>query len=599
MRRGGGGGAFGFGTDEELTRQEAGRLFRRLGPFLRPYRRGVALASVLLILQSTCVLLGPFMVRRGIDGGVDHHNLHLVDTSGAMYLVLAISGLVLTRLVILVVARVGESLLRDLRTGVFAHLQSLSLAFFESEKTGRLVSRMTSDIDALQELVSQGLVMFVSNALLFVGALGFLIVLSPALAACTLVVVPFVALATRWFRRESNQAYLEVRDRVGQTMSTLQEGLAGVRVVQAFGREQTFSGRFHEVNEEQYSAWIRTVSLSARYFPIIEGAGVATQAIVLGIGGVFVHRGTASVGTVAAFLLYLGNVFEPIQQLSQLFNTVQAAGAALVKLFGLLDERTTIPERAGAVDLPDDGALVAEHVSFGYRADVPVLHDVSMRLAPGERLALVGPTGAGKSTLAKLLVRFYDPTAGAVSFGGIDLRDAALASLRDRIVVVPQEGFLFSGSVRDNVRVARPDATDADVDAAVAALGLRERFALLPAGLDTEVRERGSALSAGERQLVSLSRAALADPAVLVLDEATSNLDPGTERMVERALERLMEGRSVVVIAHRLSTAARADRVVVVDDGRIVEEGTHAALIARGGAYAALFRSWTGAAAGD
>jgi ATP-binding cassette, subfamily B, bacterial len=408
--------------------------------------------------------------------------------------------------------------------------------------------------------------------------------------------VPPALYATRWFRRESNRAYLEVRERIGTNLATLQEGLAGVRVVQAFGREQAFTGRFETTNEAQYDANMETIRISTRYFPFMEGLGIAATAAIVGIGGYFASENIVSVGTVAAFVLYLNNLFEPVQQLSQQYNIVQSSGAALKKLFGLLDVEPTITERDGAVDLPSDGALVVSNVSFAYGDNVDVLHDVNLTIGNGERLALVGPTGAGKSTLAKLVVRFYDPRVGSISMGGVDLRDATLSSLRERIVVVPQEGFLFTGTVRDNVRVGKPDATDAEVDAAVEALGIRARFRALPDGLDTEVRERGSRLSAGERQLVSLARAALADPAVLVLDEATSNLDPGTERTVERALERLTQGRTVVVVAHRLSTAARADRVGVVDNGVLAELGSHEELVRREGRYAALYASWTAAA---
>jgi len=296
-------------------------------------------------------------------------------------------------------------------------------------------------------------------------------------------------------------------------------------------------------------------------------------------------------------VLYLNNLFEPVQQLGQLYNTLQSAAAALYKLFGLLDTKPSIGERPGAIDLPERGAFEVDHVSFGYADGPDVLHDVSLVVEPGERIALVGPTGAGKSTLAKLVARFYDPRSGVVRYGGVDLRDATLASLRARIVVVPQEGYLFAGTIRENVRVGRPSASDADVDAALEVLGIRDRFASLREGLDTEVRERGSRLSAGERQLVSLARAALADPPVLVLDEATSNLDPGTEQAVERALEALTERRTVFVVAHRLSTAARADRVAVVDDGRIVEIGPHEELVQREGRYASLWASWSSAQA--
>ncbi|MGH2684587.1 MAG: ABC transporter ATP-binding protein, partial [Actinomycetota bacterium] len=350
----------------------------------------------------------------------------------------------------------------------------------------------------------------------------------------------------------------------------------------------------------QLGAHMRTEKIAAIYFPTIEMAQGVAIAIILGLGGFLSSRGAVTVGTVAAFVLYLQNLFEPIQQLSQLFNTLQAAGAALNKLYGLLDERPAVAERPGAVDLAGGGDLRVDDVSFAYGNREPVLRDVTLTVREGERMALVGPTGAGKSTLAKLMVRFYDPTHGSVQLGGLDLRDATISSLRDRIIVVPQEGFLFGGTVRDNLLIGRPEATDIDIEAAIDRLDLRARFDAMADGLDTEVRERGANFSAGERQLVSLVRAALADPSVIVLDEATSSLDPGTELIVERAMERLMEGRTVIVIAHRLSTAARADRVAVVQDGRLVELGTHDELLGRdGGAYAALFASWAGTAPVD
>jgi ATP-binding cassette subfamily B protein len=493
------------------------------------------------------------------------------------------------------VAKVGETFLRELRVRVFQHLLSLGMDFFEREKTGRLVARLTSDVEAMQELVQTGLTMFVQNILVFVGALIAIFLTSWQLALCTLVVVPPVYFASRWFRRASNRAYLEVRERIGTNLATLQEGLAGVRVVQAFGRERAFTRRFNETNEAQYDANLETARIATRYFPVVEYAGVVGIAIIIGIGGVFVDEGLIELGAVAAFVLYLNSLFEPVQQLSQLYNVLQSAGAALHKLFGLLDTKPSIAERLRAVDLPLVGPLEVDGVSFGYADGPEVLHSLSLTIAPGERIALVGPTGAGKSTLAKLVVRFYDPRVGTVRFGGTDLRDATIRSLRERIVVVPQEGYLFAGTIRENVRVGRPEATEVDVDGALDALGIRERFEMLPEGLETEVRERGSRLSAGERQLVSLARAALADPALLVLDEATSNLDPGTERTVERALEVLTENRTVVVVAHRLSTAARADRIAVIDQGNLEELGTHDELLRGEGRYASLWASWTAA----
>jgi ATP-binding cassette subfamily B protein len=418
-----------------------------------------------------------------------------------------------------------------------------------------------------------------------------IVLMSWQLALGVLIIVPPVYFASRWFRRVSNIAYLEVRDRIATNLTTLQESLEGVRVVQAFGREGSFTRRFSRTNEDQYEANLETVRISAKYFPVVEFSGVAGTAAIIGWGGYLSSIGVVTVGTVAAFVLYLNSLFEPVQQLSQLYNTVQAAGAALSKIFGVLDTRASVAQRPGAVDLPTDGEVEVEQVTFAY-AEEPVLRDVSLTISAGERIALVGPTGAGKSTLAKLIARFYDPTSGTVRVDGVDLHDATLRSLRERVVVVPQEGFLFAGSLRDNVRVGRPEATDAEVEGALSALGLLDRFRAFPEGLATEVRERGSRLSAGERQLVSLARAALADPAVLVLDEATSNLDPGTEQQVEAALERLMHGRTVVVVAHRLSTAARADRIAVIYDGRLSELGTHAELVAHEGHYAILHRAW-------
>ena len=593
--------------DEEsrLDRAAARRVLRRLAGMLRPQRTAVLVATGLLVIQTAALLAGPLIVRWGVDAGLVQKDARVINLAAIAYLIVALAGAGFGRAVIWTVSRTGEQFLRGLRMRVFRHLIGLDLGFFEREKTGRLVARMTSDIDALQDLVSQGLVMFVQNVLIFVGTLVVITLMSWQLTLCTIVVVPPLVVASIWFRNRSNSAYLTVRDSISSNLSTLQEGLEGVRVVQAYGREGGFIERFEETNEAQYEANIETVRIATKYFPIVEFTGVLGIAVVVGAGAVLVHNGSVQVGTVLAFVLYLSNLFEPIQQLSQLYNTLQSAGAALSKIFGLLDTPNSVPEKPGAVDLPSSGALEVDGITFAYGGGPPdtdgvqhplgptVLADVSITVAAGERVALVGPTGAGKSTLAKLMARFYDPLAGDVRYGGVSLRDSTRTSLRERIVVVPQEGFLFAGTLRDNIRVGAPDASDTQIEAAVDALGLRAHFEALPEGLDTEVRERGSRLSAGEKQLVSLARAALADPTVLVLDEATSNLDPGTELEVEHALEALTEGRTVIVVAHRLSTAARCDRVAVVDEGRILELGPHDELVAQGGRYAALFAAWT------
>ena len=582
--------------EDKLTREQARHVIRRAFSMLRPYKWEVVAASAVMLGSTAAILAGPALVRYGIDEGLRHRRRGAINGAAIGYLGVAIAALLLSRAQILLVTRLGEKFLRDLRLRVFAHIQSMSMAFFDKEQTGKLVARMTSDIDSLQELVQQGLVQFVTNALLIVLSVVVLVAMSPMLALLCMISLPVVIVASVRFQRSSNEAYLAVRDRIGQTLSTLQEGLSGVRVIQAFGREAVQEQRFAEENQAQLDAQMRAVKLSARYFPVIELASVGTTAAIVGLGGVLVHRNpdAVTVGTLAAFVLYLTNLFEPIQQLSQLFNLVQQAGAALAKLFGLLDTRSLLPERVGAVDLPMHGDIDASGVAFSYDGVTPVLAGVDLRVAPGERVALVGPTGAGKSTLAKLLSRLYDPTEGAIAFGGVDLRDATLRSLRERIVVVPQEGYLFNGTILENVRIGRKGATDDEVIGALRLIGVEERFLAFAEGLETEVRERGSRLSAGERQLVSLARAALANPEVLVLDEATSSLDPGTEADVEGAMNALMEGRTVLVIAHRLSTAERADRVAVVDAGGIAEVGTHAELLAAEGRYAALYASWSG-----
>jgi len=576
--------------DDKLDREKAVHVLRRSFQMLRPYRRLMAVATALVTVWTFTILAGPFLVKFAIDNGIKQKDAGALNLAVAGYVFVAIVAYFVYRAQIVLIGLIGEGFLRDLRLRVFNHLQRLSMPFYDREKAGVIVSRMTSDVDAMAELVQMGLLMFVSNSLLLVLSVLVLGAVSWQLLLVCLLMLPLVIVSSIKFQRDSNKAYLTVRDRIGSTLSALQEGLAGVRVIQAYAREDVQTRRFVNTSRDLYDAHMDSVRISAWYLPIIELSGALTTAAAVGIGGWMVHR-----GTVTFFLLTLSNLFEPVQQLSQLFNTVQSAGAGLNKLYGLLDTDPDVPEKPGAVELPVEGAVVVDNVSFRYAASGPwVLRDVSLTITPGERLALVGPTGAGKSTLAKIVARLYDAGEGRVTFGGVDLRDATLDSLRRRICVVPQEGFLFNGTIRDNVRIAKAGATDAEVDAALRAIGVFDRFSLLPDGLETEVRERGSRLSAGEKQLVSLARAALADPAVLVLDEATSSLDPGTELLVEEALERLMEGRTVVVIAHRLSTAERADRVGVVDAGGLIELGTHDELLAHDGRYAALYSTWAG-----
>jgi ATP-binding cassette subfamily B protein len=580
--------------EDKLDRAETGRVLRRSLQFAGPYRRTIWWAIALVAMSTACTVAGPVFVKFGLDRGIGSASSAALNLAVICYLGTVAIGYVTARLQYLAINRAGEGFLRDLRVTVFDRLQAQSMAFFDRNKAGVLVSRMTADIESMGELIQWGLLQFVAAALLLVMTLMLMIAMSWEL---TLIVVLFVApvlgVASVRFQRLSNAAYLDVRDKVGQNLGNLQEGITGVRVIQAYHREAEQERRFVHSNRTLYESHLRSVRVSTWYFGLVESSGIVSIALIVGVGGYLVHHGSVAFGTVAAFVLLVANLFDPVQQLSQLYNTVQSAAAALHKLYALMDAVPDVAEAPHPLELPARGSLSAHSITFTYDgAERPALHDVSIDVVPGERLALVGPTGAGKSTLAKLLSRLYDPTSGHVAFDDVDLRLASLASLRERVVVVPQEGFLFGGTIRDNIRIARPGATDQEVADALIAIGVLERFTDFSEGLDTEVRERGSRLSAGERQLVSLARAALVDPAVLVLDEATSNLDPGTEAVVERALERLMEGRTVIVVAHRLSTVRRADRIAVIDHARLVELGTHEELVASGGRYAALADAW-------
>jgi ATP-binding cassette subfamily B protein len=586
--------AGGVNAEDRLDAAGSRRVARRTAARLGNQRRALAVTAGAIAANVVATLAGPWAVRLAIDGGLgagSGDSTILWFAVGA-YLASAVAVYVVTRWVIRSVNTIGERFLRDLRVDLFAHLQRQPLAFYDRTRSGVIVARMTADVDSMQELVQLGLLMLTQNVLLLGLAVVILALASWPLLLLCLVVVPPIVVASLRFKTQSNDAYLAVRDQIGAVLSRLQEGVTGVRVIQAHGQEAVVGARFDQANDELLGAHMRAVRAQAWYLPVIEGSGVATTALAVGAGGWMVLSGQTTVGTVAFFVLTLANLFEPISQLSQLFNVVQSAGAALDKVYGLLDLRPEVDERPGAVDLPAAGPLELAGVGFAYPGRPAVLAGVDLVVQPGERVALVGPTGAGKSTLAKLVARLADPSEGTVRFAGVDLRRASLASLRERIVLVPQEGFLFAGTVRDNVAVARPELGEAAVRGALARLGVLKRFAELEAGLDTEVRERGGRFSAGERQLVSLARAAMIDPAVLILDEATSNLDPGTEAAVEAAVERLSEDRTVLVIAHRLSTAARADRVAVVDGGRLVEVGTHEELVGRGGRYAQLFAAW-------
>jgi ATP-binding cassette subfamily B protein len=562
----------------------------RIRPLLRRQRSLIVAAALGMVGATVVSLAAPLLTKLAIDRGIRRGDVHVIDVIALVYVGLVLVRPIFERIVVLCSARAGERFLGDLRVAAYEKLQALSLPFFEQTRAGVLVSRLTNDVQTLTEFTRLVLVEVVGSVLLFVVTLVILVTLSPLLSLVMLVSVPILVFSSLRYGRRSRPAFLALRDSVADTMSSLQEGLTGVRVVQSFSREQDRYASYRRRSSAQVSAWRRISLVNIGFFPLIAFAQSLALAAVLVVGGYLQRHGRVSVGTVVAFALYLISLFDPVARLGDWFSEFQSGRAALTKIVTLLDTPVTVV--GGRTPLPAEGALVAESLTYAYDGGRPAVADVTLSIEPGEHVALVGATGAGKSTLAKLLVRAYDPEEGAVTFGGVDLRDASIDDLRRHIVFAPQEGHLFSGTIADNVRLARPEASDDEVREALRAIGALDRFEALPDGLATDVRSRGLRLSSGERQLVSLARVALADPAVIVLDEATSSLDPQTEAAVEHALAALARDRTVITIAHRLSTAERADRVAVMEHGELVEIAPHEALVANGNRYARLWASW-------
>jgi ATP-binding cassette subfamily B protein len=562
--------------------------------FLAPHWKAMVGGLLLVGLETAAMQAGPLLTQIGIDDGIREGDTRTVVVVSLLYFVaVAVNG-VASAGRIAWTGRVGERLLKALRIRIFSHLQRLSVDFFTKEKAGRLLSRMTSDVESLTQLFQEGMVQMAVQGLTVVVVTVVLFFLDVRLALITVVVVvPATAALTLWFRAASDRTFGLVRDRLADVLAHLQESLSGVRIVAANNRFRQNIVEHRNTVEDYRAANVATARVGAIYGPSTEVVGVVGQAVLLLVGGNMVLHDELTVGKLAAFLLYLTAFFAPIQQMVQLYNTYQQGQAALRKLRELLLTEPSVAEDPDAADLPPlEGEVVLDGVSFGYDRDRPVLHDVDLAIEPGETLAVVGATGAGKSTIAKLVIRLYDPDAGRVLIDGHDLRYVTTSSLRGQLGVIPQEPFLFSGSMRDNLTFARPEADEEEVVATCRAVGLGELLDRLPEGLDTPVHERGVALSSGERQLLALARAFLARPRVLVLDEATSNLDLASESRIEHALDVVLEGRTAIVIAHRLATAMRADRIAVIEDGRVAELGTAEELLALGGHYAGLHEAW-------
>ncbi|MDH2904095.1 MAG: ABC transporter ATP-binding protein [Actinomycetota bacterium] len=563
---------------------------------LRAYPRLVIYGSLLVIVTSLLLQAGPLLTEYAINNGMiaRHHSTTVVVVCAGLYLLLAVSSALGQRVQATVTGTLAARVMHDLRIRVFTHFQRLSLDFFTDEKAGVLMSRMTSDIENLQQLVQDGISSFALQGLTMIVITVVLFELNVMLATWTvLLIVPLLVVFSIWFHRASETGYLLSRDRIANVLADLSESLYGIRVVTAHNRQHRNIRNHRHVVGAYRDANFFTGRVNSIYGPATIMIGILGQALLLGIGGDMVLRHRLSIGALIAFFLYLNRFFQPIQLLVQQYNSLQQGRSSVIRLRELLETTPSVDEVEDASVLPTlNGRITFEHVSFGYDPLRPVLVDVNLEIAPGESVAFVGPTGAGKSTLAKLANRFYDPTRGRVLLDGVDVRSVTLRSLRSQLGVVPQEPFLFAGSIRTNLRFGRPGITDAEIDEAVDVVGLTDLMGRLPLGLDTQVHERGQTLSSGERQLLALARAFLARPRVLILDEATSSLDLRSETVIERALDRLLEGRSAILIAHRLTTAQRADRIVVVDEGGILEVGTPAELLARGGAYAQMHAAW-------
>ncbi len=569
---------------------------RLLGSLLRPHRRALWLVLAIVLTENAAAMAGPYLVKVGIDAGIPA----VVRGAGAGRLGMVVGLLVVATLVqaacrrafLVLTGRIGQDLLLDLRRRVFDHFQRLSLAFHERYTSGRVISRLTSDIDAISELLDTGLDGLVTAVLSVASIAVILLFLDVPLGLVTLVVFPLLVLLTRWFRRESALAYRRTRETVALVIVHFVESLGGIRAVQAFRREPRNSEIFEELNGGYRKANERAFQLVAIYGPAIKLLGNVTIAIVLLYGGYRALGGQMTVGVLAAFLLYLRRFFEPMQELSQAYNSFQSATAALEKLGGVLEEPLSVPEPQSPRELPAArGGVAFDGVRFGY-GDRPVLPRLNLTIPAGQTVALVGETGAGKTTLARLLARFYDPLEGSVRLDGVDLRELTEAQLRRAVVMVTQENFLFSGTVAENIGFGRPGATRAEIEGAARAIGADGFIRELPAGYSTDVRKRGGRLSAGQRQLVAFARAFLADPAVLILDEATSSLDVPSERLVQHALRTILVDRTAVIIAHRLSTVEIADRVLVIENGELVEDGVPGQLLGGSGRYAGLHQAW-------
>ena len=577
--------------DEILGKAYDARITRRLLTYLTPYRPSLLLALILMFFGTLASLSGPYLVKLALDQGLAGRSPRILLGSVGLYLLGAAVLWVATYARVNLMAKVGQSIIYDLRAQLFRHLQTLSLSFYSRYSVGRIISRMVNDVSVLREMITWAIVAVARDLLTLVGIVLAMVALNPRLSLLTFLVLPIMAFATAIFRRRARESYRKVRQGIGWVNAVLAENINGVRVVQSFSREDRNYTHFRDVvNANNLAVNIQATKITAVFFPTVDFIGMLAIGLVVWIGGAATLGERLTPGVLIAFVLYIDQFFNPIRDLSQRYNTFQSTMASGERIFELLDSRVEIQDAPNATVMPPiRGEVVFDNVSFNYRDGAPVLEGIHLHARPGETVALVGETGAGKSTLVKLLSRFHDPTAGRILIDGIDLRTVTQESLRAQMGVVLQDPFLFDGSVKDNIQFGRLDATDDEIIQAARAVGAHDFILRLKDGYDTSVEEGGVILSGGQRQLISFARALLARPRILILDEATSSVDTQTERVIQQALARLLRGRTAFVIAHRLSTITHAGKIVVMDQGRIVEQGTHEQLLSRGRSYFNLY----------
>ncbi len=582
-----------MGSPPDEGKSYDGQILRRLLGYLRPRSLPVAMSVVFLLLSTALSLLGPDLLRIAIDDGVLAENRTVLNLAALVFIGTTIAAWATSYVGFRLLTTVGQQVLKTIRTDEFAHLQRLSLRFFSRQEIGQVMSRVTNDVDAINEFLTAGLVM----ALLAVFTLAYilvrLLVLDIRLALASFIVLPLMIAVTAYFSGRARVAFRGVRATVGRVYANLQENISGARLAQAFVRERENASRFQDTSRRYMEANIEAGRVVAAFLPVVETISAIAIAIVLGYGAFLIVNDMITVGILVAFIGFMTRFFQPITQLTRLYNMLQSAMAAGERIFELLDEKPDIVDSYDAVDLPRiKGDVAFNGVGFAYE-EKDVLSDIEFTVPAGTTIALVGPTGAGKTTIVSLLSRFYDPIAGSVTVDGYDLREVKQESLRRQMGIVPQDSFIFSGSVRDNIAYSWPEASLTEIETAARTVGAHDFIARLPDGYESELREGGSRISVGQRQLICFARAILADPRILVLDEATSSVDTNTERLIQDALKRLLSGRTAFVIAHRLSTIRNADQVLVIDGGRIVERGTHDELLGNGGRYAKLYAAGT------